>query len=51
MRLVLVAGALSVAVGGVFVGVRGRYWDARWQQDAEFGQVGSFASIRTLLVG
>ena len=45
MRLVLVAGALSVAVGGVFVGVRWRYWDARWQQDAEFGQVGSFEKL------
>jgi len=38
VKLVLLAGIMSTCLGGVFVGIRWRYWDAKWQQDHSYGQ-------------
>merc|ERR1719362_2207415 len=38
VKMLLLAGAMSVCVGAVFVGARWRYWDREWQKDHMFGQ-------------
>jgi len=38
VKLVLLAGVMSTCLGGVFVGIRWRYWDTKWQQDHSYGQ-------------
>jgi len=38
VKLVLLAGVMSTCLGGVFVGIRWRYWDSKWQQDHSYGQ-------------
>ncbi len=38
VKQVLLAGLMSTAAGGIFAGIRWRYWDARWQNDPIFEQ-------------
>ena len=38
VQLVLLSGTMSVCIGGVFSGMRWRYWDRAWQQDPSYGQ-------------
>ena len=38
VRLVLLSGAMSVSLGAVYLGLRWRYWDSRWQEDPIFEQ-------------
>ena len=38
VRLLVVAAAMSVCLGAVFVGIRWRYWDTAWQRDHVFAQ-------------
>jgi ABC-type multidrug transport system ATPase subunit len=38
VKLVLVSGIMSVCIGGVYAGMRWRYWDRAWLRDPNFGQ-------------
>ena len=39
VKLVLLSGLMSILMGGVFLGIRWRYWDNAWQKDPIFEQV------------
>ena len=39
VKLVLLSGLMSILMGGVFLGIRWRYWDRAWQNDPIFEQV------------
>ena len=36
VKTVLLAGVMSISLGGVYLGIRWRYWDAAWQADPIF---------------
>ncbi len=38
VRLVLLSGLMSILTGGIFAGIRWRYWDRKWQDDPIFEQ-------------
>jgi len=38
VKLVLVSGIMSVCIGGVYAGMRWRYWDRAWLRDPSYGQ-------------
>lgn len=38
VKLVLVSGVMSVCMGGIFLGIRWRYWDRQWISDPLFEQ-------------
>lgn len=38
IKMVLIAGLISVCLGTVFAGIRWRFWDTAWQREPEFEQ-------------
>ena len=36
--MVLLSGVMSVLLGGIFMGIRWRYWDRLWKLDPQFEQ-------------
>lgn len=38
VKLVLLSGVMSVCLGGIFMGIRWKYWDRAWQADYIFEQ-------------
>lgn len=38
VRVVLLSGLMSICLGGIFLGMRWRYWDSDWQVDPIFEQ-------------
>ena len=38
VKVILVSACMSLAIGGVFVGTRWRFWDNKWQREPEFEQ-------------
>ena len=38
VKMVLLSGVMSICLGGIFLGIRWRYWDRAWQNDPIFEQ-------------